>query len=531
MTTRLNPLTRLDAALAALTFALALTLYVRTLAPGLLLGDSAEFQTLAYTLGMTHPTGYPVYVLLARLFTLLPLGDLAWRVNLFSAVAASLALALLYLAGRVLVGWRIAALAGPLALSVCQVFWWQAIIAELYTAASALLAGAILLLVLWRRTDDWRYLAGAGLLGGLSLGVHNTVALAAPAVLIYLLLTARTRKAWLGAAGGAALGVLLTLTAFAFLDARDAPSGYYNSVARHALSVWSLSASDFDAPWERWGFLYSARQFRPFMFAGPLTQARENFAIYQEHLNTTFAPLAVGLMGLGVLALIARRWREGVLLTLTWLTMLIFVLNYDIWDIQVFYIPTYVLLSLSMSVGAAAILDGVAWALGRITIVKPWAAGGALMTGALILVSVLWPMTPAGREAWQAGRITFLDGTDFAEYPYPVRDPAYPYQAVALFVARLEDDAIVFTNWDMLYAYYFVAHVEQGRTGLAFHETYPQDGVRLITASTMAYIDANLGKRPIYFDDRPDSELRQQYTFKLVDSRLRLYTVVGRKGE
>lgn len=62
-------------------------LYLPTLAPGLLYGDSAELQTLAQTLGLTHPTGYPVYVLIARLFVaLVPLGSIAYRVNLLSAV-------------------------------------------------------------------------------------------------------------------------------------------------------------------------------------------------------------------------------------------------------------------------------------------------------------------------------------------------------------------------------------------------------------------------------------------------------------
>src|SRR5256885_17261742 len=65
-------------------------LYLATLAPGL--GgtvDSAEFQQAAYSLAIVHPTGYPLYLLLARLWiTLLPLGDVAWRVNLLSAVCA-----------------------------------------------------------------------------------------------------------------------------------------------------------------------------------------------------------------------------------------------------------------------------------------------------------------------------------------------------------------------------------------------------------------------------------------------------------
>jgi hypothetical protein len=126
-----HPLTRIDALLAALAACSGLALYTRTLAPDLLLGDSGEFQTLVYTLGMTHPTGYPVFVLLGRLFTLIPLGELAWRANLFVAVFAAITLACVYLSLRLLAGWRIAALSGVFALAVTPMFWFYAILAEL----------------------------------------------------------------------------------------------------------------------------------------------------------------------------------------------------------------------------------------------------------------------------------------------------------------------------------------------------------------------------------------------------------------
>ena len=70
----------------------SLGVYVRTLAPGVLYGDSAEFQTLAATLGVAHPSGYALYLLLAKVFTWLPLENPAWRVNLLPAVMGALAL-------------------------------------------------------------------------------------------------------------------------------------------------------------------------------------------------------------------------------------------------------------------------------------------------------------------------------------------------------------------------------------------------------------------------------------------------------
>ena len=68
---------------------LALAVYVRTLAPDILYADSAEFQCLSYTLGITHSTGYPTYLLLGRLIGFLPIHSPAWRINLLSAVCAA----------------------------------------------------------------------------------------------------------------------------------------------------------------------------------------------------------------------------------------------------------------------------------------------------------------------------------------------------------------------------------------------------------------------------------------------------------
>ena len=74
--------------------------YLATLAPTITWRndgmDGGDLISAAYTLGIPHPTGYPTYVLLARLFSFLPWGDVAYRVNLMSAVFASLTVLLVY---------------------------------------------------------------------------------------------------------------------------------------------------------------------------------------------------------------------------------------------------------------------------------------------------------------------------------------------------------------------------------------------------------------------------------------------------
>ena len=131
---------RLDSAISLSLFIASFTLYIRTLAPSLLYGDSAEFQTIAYTLGIGHPTGYPIYVLLAKLFTFLPVGDIAYRVNLFSAFCAALTVVCVYLITRKLGAMPIPAVYGSLALMLTPLFWKHASIAEIYTPSAACLA-------------------------------------------------------------------------------------------------------------------------------------------------------------------------------------------------------------------------------------------------------------------------------------------------------------------------------------------------------------------------------------------------------
>ena len=71
-------------------FAAALALYLKTMAPGLTFWDCGEFIASSYVLGVPHPPGSPLYVLLGRVFTLLPIADPAWRVVLMSVISSSI---------------------------------------------------------------------------------------------------------------------------------------------------------------------------------------------------------------------------------------------------------------------------------------------------------------------------------------------------------------------------------------------------------------------------------------------------------
>jgi len=532
-TATLLPLARPDAVLAPLLGLASLALYIRTLAPGLLDGDSGEFQTLVYSLGMTHPTGYPVYVLLGRLFTLLPLGGLAWRVNLFSSVLGALTVSCIYLIVRLLAGWRLAAVTAALTLAVAPLFWAFSIITELYVPACAFLSVIILFLLLWRKSGKWAWLSAAALLGGLSLGIHTSVALAAPGVLVYLALTTFTPRSfsrqelgrtWLAAIGGALLGIGIAFIAFLILDARNPAAGYYNATVEPSLSVWGMTPADFDSPLERLQFLYSARQFRYAMFADPLVTMPSIARTYMDILPEAFAPLSLVLLGAGVIGLFFLCWKEGLLLLLGWGVQLVFITNYNIYDVIVFFIPTFVFLTLWIGTGMGALMSTLAWGMRRLR----WERGAA-PAAALLGIAVIG-LTVQFREemtinAWKARLPGFIRNIEIPGYPYMIGNPLAAQLEAQGIVDGVKDDAIVFLSWDLLYPCYFVAHIQEGRTSLDFHETYPQEGVSRLADSTLAYIETNIDQRPIYFYERP-SELVVKY--KVINIGAGLFQITGK---
>src|SRR5215208_5761984 len=172
-------------------------LYFGTLAPTVLpygvpdTLDSPMLQAQVSVLGIGHPTGYPTYMMLTHLFTYLPFGDPAYRVNLASTVYGVAAVLVVYLAGLRFGGRAVAAAAGALAFGLSGAFWSQAVIAEVYTLEALLVALVILFLLLWRDSRECRYLLLSAFLVGISLTHHLTSVLLIPAAVSFVFLTDR----------------------------------------------------------------------------------------------------------------------------------------------------------------------------------------------------------------------------------------------------------------------------------------------------------------------------------------------------
>jgi len=183
---------RLDVYICLLLALAVFTLYVRTLTPGVLDGDSGEWQYMANILGIPHSTGYPLYVLLAKLVTFLPIGNPAWRVNLFSALCAALTIPVVYLLAKRVArsmgesSARIAAILSASFFALMPSLWASATIAEVYTLNTLLIALTLFFAIRFFDSAHPHDLYLMALCFGLALANHRIAFFIAPALLLVL---------------------------------------------------------------------------------------------------------------------------------------------------------------------------------------------------------------------------------------------------------------------------------------------------------------------------------------------------------
>ncbi|MDI6783617.1 MAG: DUF2723 domain-containing protein [bacterium] len=178
---------------------IVLLIYIYTLCPTVYVGDSGELTAAAYTLGIAHPPGYPLLCLVGKIFSWLPVGNIAYRINLMSAVFAAGAIFFLFLLLFKLTNNRFVASAGSLAFAFSHTFWGQANIGKSSYAINTFFISLILLcLYLWAESrfnalkeksnnHGTRFLYLSGLFFGLGLANHHTLLFLFPLYLVFII--------------------------------------------------------------------------------------------------------------------------------------------------------------------------------------------------------------------------------------------------------------------------------------------------------------------------------------------------------
>ncbi|MBM3130256.1 MAG: DUF2723 domain-containing protein [Chloroflexi bacterium] len=348
---------------------LPFTVYLVSLAPDLTWAhngaDGGDLIVAAYTLGVPHPPGYPAYTLLAHLFTWIPLGSIAYRVNLFSAVSAALAVGVLALltaqtcqvsanltglgAGtrRFNLDGELAALAAAWGFAFIPLVWEQAIIAEVYAPFALMIA-----LVLWlaSRVASSRGAFALGLAWGLALGFHLTALFLFPLV-------------WWSVRRKHAL--LLACVAGASLAS-----------AQWFYPVWRAGrgAITWGDPTtlQGWWWLVSGALYREYVFAAPFDVWLGRIAFLVNALLFGLGPLlsACALIGWREIAHVERG--KVIAYGATMLAYVVFAIGYDSADSISLAIPAVMIFCVGIGAGVVALLDALRARFGNRVVMAGW---------------------------------------------------------------------------------------------------------------------------------------------------------------
>jgi hypothetical protein len=356
----------------------ALAVYTRTVMPGIGFIDSGELVTVVHSLGIAHPTGYPLFTLVGWVFAHLPIGaGEAYRLNLMAAVFCAVSLVFYYKAAHGILsrlGKKVqvpteliaaAAAGGVLFLAFSKTFWAQAVAVEVYSL-HILMVAIVLVLVLEARAKESMVLwVLAAFTLGLSFTNHMTTILLVPGVLYFY---GTSAGSWRGAFRGLfrlAPAFALGLSVYLYLPLRAAATPVCNwgdpSTLEHFL--WHLSG----------------KQYRVWIFSSS-DVAVKHLGAFIQGLPGEFAVAGAVLAIIGIAVLLAKERQLAIGTAIMFLSCVLYAINYDIQDIDSYYVLAYVCTGLWSSAGLLVVGGWLVRSAGI-----PRLAAGALMIVAGVL--------------------------------------------------------------------------------------------------------------------------------------------------
>ena len=455
-------------------FALPFLVYVFTLAPTIYNLDSAELTTAAATGGIVRATGYPLYLMFGWLWSHLPVGDVGYRLNLFSAFCGALTILLADLSLRRLdipmwARWGALGL-----LFVAPYFWAMSLIAEVYTLHVLLLAALILALLRWQQTpSDGRLFLPVFLLM-LSMGNHAATVLIVPGAVLFVLLN-RPRvliewRSYLMILCALMLGALPLL----YLPLRSLASPEFNYAG------WYDAAGRFQAvdltSWSGFTWLITGRSFSGQMWGYAMGEAPSQWQAFWQQLVQAFFVVGILPGFVGLLSMWRRRPRLAAFMTTTFVLHTTFYVHYRVVDKNTMFLPSYLIWAFWLATGYAPILA--------------WLKEGSDQRWPLALGKIAIVLAVCGSLFWSFGRVS-------RAHDYSTRT-----QSEAIF-AEIEPNAVVLGWWDVVPGLQYLQQVEGQRQDILIINRF------LISGADMErFILSEAGKRPIYINNPPLSLVR-----------------------
>ncbi len=315
-------------------------IYLVTLMPGVSSDDSGELNAAVCTLGIAHPPGYPTFILLGRLFHALPISNPAYRLNLLSALFGALTAGLVYLIVEHLTRKRIPGYFSAILIATAPTFWSVSIVTEVYTLNSFFLCLLIYLELMFLKKRNVSYIYGLFLTAGLALTNHISIIIFYPALtLLFLLGRARAGKDI--RTKDIVICVLLFfagLLPYLYLPLRSSVD----------------PALDWGNPEtiRQFLFMVTGEQYQQYLIKPSMMIASDAFIYLLMQFNFL---LWFALVGGYYLWKRKRRFFISMILIL--LANFLFNIRYDISDVIIYFIPSYIVFAILIGLGLDQSLD------------------------------------------------------------------------------------------------------------------------------------------------------------------------------
>jgi hypothetical protein len=454
---------------SAAAFFLPLVAYVLTLAPTFYSLDSAELTIAAHTGGLMRATGYPLYLLLGRAWSWIPIGDIGFRMNLFSAVCGALGVWLAYrIMRRIGVG-RLAAAGAAGLMAAAPYYWSLSLVAEVYTLHVVLMAGLILLLLRWAEDPTSRRLAVAAGWTGLSLSHHLATALLVPGIVFFVLSRGGKsvmRPKVLAVTVVATLAGLSIYMYLPFLYAGD-PAFNYAGLYDAALHFQPVDLQSLSGMW----WLVSGQTFASRMFAYSGASFWREVLEFGIHLGRAFLYIGIlpGLIGVRVLA--RRDRRLAGMLVLMFAASALFFIDYAVIDKETMFLPTYLVWAVFGGLGYQALADR-------------FADRGPIWAGRLVPAAVL-------------GAVLIATGVTGPQVDLSGDRTVRLRAAAAL--ETVGPDAVIFGWWETVPPIQYLQIIEGRRPDVRIVNRF------LITRESIeSFVRREAGSLPVYIDRFPE---------------------------
>jgi len=330
--------------------------------------DSGELAVVACTLGIAHPTGYPLFTLLARCWIMIPSAtEEIIRLNVFTALLTATAVGVFFKAALALRRavtvfplrnrkrkeandhrFSLASIIASLITGFSTTFWSQSTALEVYALHLVMVLFTIWLFVSGLEeqltepgTISRKFILFAFILG-LSFSNHMTTILLAPGFMWLYFRTFGFRKQSFLQIFKVALFFLLGLSVYVYLPIRS---------ASHPLLDWGHPAT-----LERFFWHVSGKQFRVWMFSG-WSVVEKQLSYYCNNFISEFNLFVIPCLVLGLLALFKQSHRLFAFFVLLFGATILYAVNYDIFDIDSYFLLSYLVIGFTIAYGIFFIIE------------------------------------------------------------------------------------------------------------------------------------------------------------------------------